>query len=283
MNIVIIEINIFTKIMIMKNSFNKFFPLSLFIFLGSCALAPGMYLDTGFDWNGENYIYSESLDRKIKIEKVSSKKIYSEINKEYKIGKGDQIAITIWGLPEVFPLTNINPEQNLRRIDSNGNIFFPFIGSLKAEGKSQNELRQDITLSLQNYFKDIQLDLTIVNFNSQKIYILGEVSTPMKINLTDIPLSLSNALGQARGLNTISANGSEVFIIRQLDNNPESAKIFQADLDSPAGFLSTNNFYLANNDIIYVNAKGTTRWNRVISQFFPFSSFLNSVDNLIDD
>lgn len=230
--------------MIMKNSFNKFFPLSLFIFLGSCALAPGMYLDTGFDWNGENYIYSESLDRKIKIEKVSSKKIYSEINKEYKIGKGDQIAITIWGLPEVFPLTNINPEQNLRRIDSNGNIFFPFIGSLKAEGKSQNELRQDITLSLQNYFKDIQLDLTIVNFNSQKIYILGEVSTPMKINLTDIPLSLSNALGQARGLNTISANGSEVFIIRQLDNNPESAKIFQADLDSPAGFLSTNNFYL---------------------------------------
>ena len=138
-------------------------------------------------------------------------------------------------------------------------------------------------LSLQNYFKDIQLDLTIVNFNSQKIYILGEVSTPMKINLTDIPLSLSNALGQARGLNTISANGSEVFIIRQLDNNPESAKIFQADLDSPAGFLSTNNFYLANNDIIYVNAKGTTRWNRVISQFFPFSSFLNSVDNLIDD
>mgnify|MGYP006228273447 CR=1 FL=1 len=40
---------------------------------------------------------------------------------------------------------------------------------------------------------------------------------------------------------------------------------------------------LSDNDIVYVNAKGTTRWNRVISQFFPFSSFLNSVDNLIDD
>ena len=40
--------------------------------------------------------------------------------------------------------------------------------------------------------------------------------------------------------------------------------------------------YLKNEDIIYVNAKGTTRWNRVISQFFPFSTFLNSIDNLVN-
>ena len=40
--------------------------------------------------------------------------------------------------------------------------------------------------------------------------------------------------------------------------------------------------YLSDNDIVYVNSKGTTRWNRVISQFFPFSSFLNSVDNLVN-
>ena len=239
-------------------------------------------MKTSSGWDGDNYVFVESLDKKIYVESIQSFNNYNEVYKEYKIGKGDQIAITIWGLPDVFPLTNINPEQNLRRIDSNGNIFFPFVGSLKAEGKSQNELRRDITFSLQKYFKDIQLDLTIVNFNSQKIYLLGEVSRPMKINLTDIPLSLSNALGQARGLNTTTASGSDVFIIRQ-ELNQEPARIFKADLDSPAGFLSTNNFYLANNDIIYVNAKGTTRWNRVISQFFPFSSFLNSIDNILDD
>ena len=38
-----------------------------------------------------------------------------------------------------------------------------------------------------------------------------------------------------------------------------------------------------NNDIVYVNASGTARWNKVISQFFPFSSFLNSIDNLTND
>ena len=57
----------------------------------------------------------------------------------------------------------------------------------------------------------------------------------------------------------------------------DSTHILQAN---PYEVIDT---YLKDNDVIYVNAKGTTRWNRVISQFFPFSSFLNSVDNLTTD
>ena len=110
---------------------------------------------------------------------------------------------------------------------------------------------------------------------------LGEVINPIKINITDIPLSLTEALGQTKGINNNTANGGEVFVIRQSnDNSPP--RIFIADLSSPAGFLSAGSFYLSDNDVVYVNAKGTTRWNRVISQFFPFSSFLNSIDNLSD-
>ena len=111
---------------------------------------------------------------------------------------------------------------------------------------------------------------------------LGEITTPKKLNITDVPISLSEAIGEANGLNTNTSNGSEVFIIRQ-GQGQEKPKIFLADLSSPAGFISAGNFYLSDNDIVYVNAKGTTRWNKVISQFFPFSSFLNSVDNLTSD
>ena len=83
-------------------------------------------------------------------------------------------------------------------------------------------------------------------------------------------------------MSTNTADGSEVFIIRQGvgSNDPE---IYRANLSSPSGFIAAGDFYLADNDIVYVNAKGTTRWNRVISQFFPFSTFLNSVDNLTSD
>ena len=103
-----------------------------------------------------------------------------------------------------------------------------------------------------------------------------------EISINKTPLSLTDAIGQVNGINTNTANGSEVFIIRQ-GQNGNLLEIIRADLDSPSGFIIAGNFYLKNQDIVYVNAKGTIRWNRVISQFFPFSSFLNSVDNLIAD
>ena len=59
--------------------------------------------------------------------------------------------------------------------------------------------------------------------------------------------------------------------------------IFYANLKTPSGFLEAGNFFLINNDIVYVNSSSTARWNKVISQFFPFSTFLNSIDKLTSD
>ena len=272
--------NTSTLVMIMIQKIKSLAILTIVVFLFGCNLSPGMYFETKEDRSSnQKYVYLESLDKNIEIKNINS---FSS-NKEatYKIGNGDQIAITIWGLPDIFPISNISPELNLRRVDSNGNIYFPYVGTLKASEKTQNELRKDLSEELSKYFTNPQLDVTIARFNSQKIYILGEVTIPSKINITDIPLSLADALGEVSGLNTNTSSGSEVFIIRKgLGENPE---IFYADLSSPAFFLDAGRFFLNNDDIIYVNAKNTTRWNRVISQFFPFSSFLNSVDNLTNN
>jgi len=234
------------------------------------------------NWDGQNTVFVNSLNKRITIEPITEKIPIKKIDHIYKIGMGDQLFVTIWGLPDIFPVTGgVNSELNTRRVDSNGNIFFPFVGLIQAEGKTQDELRKDLTLELTNMFKNVQLDIAIAGFNSQKVYLLGEVTVPKVINLTDIPLSLSKAIGEAKGLNTQTSEGEDVFVIRQ--NSREDPKIFRIDLNSPSGFLTAGNFYLADNDIVYVNAKGTTRWNRVISQFFPFTSFINSVDSLLDD
>ena len=258
------------------------FPLIIATLLSSCVLSSGMFMSSSNNWEGENTVFVNSLNRSIIIEPITDN-IKSKKNLDiYKIGKGDQIFVTVWGLPDIFPVTGgVNAELNTRRVDSNGNIFFPFVGLVLAEGKSQDKLRNDLTFELSKMFKNVQLDIAIASFNSQKVYLLGEVTTPKVINLTDIPLSLSNAIGESKGLNTNTSEGEDVFVIRQ--NLSHGPQIFRVDLSSPSGFLSAGNFYLKDNDIVYVNAKGITRWNRVISQFFPFSSFLNSVDNLIDD
>ncbi len=253
--------------------------LIIFSLISCSSLAPGMHMNTSSSLVSNNEsVYVESIDKKIEIQKIAIDTLES-LNFVYKIGNGDQLSITVWGLADIFPVSNINPDQNLRRVDSNGNIYFPYVGLIKAAGKTQNELRKDLTVRLSSNFNNPQLDLSIARFNSQKVYILGEVTKPSKINITDIPISLTDAMGEVSGINTNSGNGSEVYVIRQAykDNEP---MIFRADLASPAGFLAAGSFYLEDNDIIYVNAKGTIRWNRVISQFFPFSTFLNSIDNL---
>ena len=241
-------------------------------------------METKSSWVDESkYVYIESIKKNVKLLNISEKSDLSfKNNYEYKIGIGDQIAVTIWGLEDIFPIANSVSDQNLRRVDSNGNIFFPYAGLTAAKGKTQDELRNDLTNLLSDYFTDPQVDVSISRFNSQQVFVLGAVTQPKKITISDIPISLSYAIGESFGLNTTSSEASEVFIIRQ-NSSDDNPLIFHANLKNPSSFIEAGNFYLTNNDIVYVNSSGTARWNKVISQFCPFSTFLNSIDRLVSD
>ena len=245
--------------------------------------SPGMHVKTEKSWfNEKEYVYIESIDQALEIKPINTfLKENNKHNHSYKIGSGDQIAVAVWGLPDIFPIVNVSPDQNLRRVDQNGNIFFPYAGLIKAAEKTQDELRDDLTLALSKYFNEPQVDVTISRFNSQKVFVLGEVTKPTKINITDVPISLSDAVGSSLGLNKNTA-APDVFIIRQGSSN-DSPQIFYANLNNPSYLIDAGNFYLFDNDIVYVNSSGTARWNKVISQFFPFASFINTLDNITQD
>lgn len=250
-----------------------------------CSLSPGMHMNTSSGWIEDNeFIYvGKNKEFKIFIERIEDNLVKDKNKLEpYRIGIGDKISVTVWGLPEAFPMTNIGLEQTLRTVNTDGTIFFPYAGVTNAAGLTQVELRSKLTNELSKYFSNPQLDISIARFESQSIYVLGEVTKPQKIEITETPLSLADALGTVYGLNTNTSSGDQVFIIRQA-NTDDNAKIFRADLSSPSSYIAAGDFYLKSKDIVYVNAKGTTRWNRVISQFFPFTTFLNSVDNLTEN
>ena len=68
-----------------------------------------MHLETQSAWTDDNeYVYIDSIKKTIKLIKISETTSPSYKNDYiYKIGIGDQIAITVWGLPDIFPVTNI--------------------------------------------------------------------------------------------------------------------------------------------------------------------------------
>lgn len=275
--------SIYTANMIMKKINNKFYKILgiiLLTFVSGCQISPGIYLEPQSSWvDKKEYVYIPALEENVFIKDISSNLGFDNLAK-YRIGIGDIIYYQVWGLPDVFPPSN-NRELNMRRIDSNGEMYFPYVGPILALGKTADELRDDLTIQLAEYFNNPQIDISIFEYKSRKVFILGEVMRPQRINLTDVPLSLADAIGIVNGLNNNTSDSSEIYLMRQPTENAQP-EIYRADLSDPAGILNASNFYLADNDVVYVNAKGTTRWNKVVSQFFPFSSFLNSVDRLIE-
>ena len=278
--------NTYHIIMIMMKINNKIIKFILVLLVSSCSLAPGMYFNSDFKNNETEYVYLDKSKKiSIPVQNINEeyvKNISPVTLSPYKIGVGDSLVVTVWGLPEIFPMNVSSSDINARTVNTDGSIFFPYVGKINVLDKSQTEVREELTDRLSEYFNDPQLDVSISNYNSQKIYILGEVTAPKKIFLTETPLSLSDALGESLGLRTDTSAANEVFVIRSstTDINPS---VFKADMSSPSSFIIAGEFFLVPGDVVYVNAKGTSRWNRVISQFFPFSSLLNSVDNLITD
>jgi len=114
---------------------------------------------------------------------------------------------------------------------------------------------------------------------NQKIYVMGESGKNQALPMRDQGMSLSDALGESLGLNPLSASASRIYVLR---TNPtdHSTSLYHMNLLSLGDFGLANQFQLRSNDIVYVDATGLTRWQRVVNQMIPFSSALYNIDRL---
>ena len=134
-------------------------------------------------------------------------------------------------------------------------------------------------LSLHNLLIQPNDTLYVNNRENQKIYVMGESGKNQSLSLRDQGMSLSDVLGESLGLNPLSASRSKVYVVRSQPNTVHT-EVYQMDLTSIADFGLANQFKMRSNDIVYVDASGLARWQRVVSQIIPFSNALYSFERL---
>ena len=131
-------------------------------------------------------------------------------------------------------------------VDKNGDIDFPLLGKIRAEGLTRNSLRDVIKerLVAEGLLKDPIITINFLNF---KVSVVGEVSRPGSFNITGERVTLLDALSMAGDL-TIYGRRDRVAVIRE---SKGKSTILYHDLRSSDVFKSPY-YYLQQNDIVYV-------------------------------
>lgn len=111
----------------------------------------------------------------------------------------------------------------------------------------------------------------------REAYLLGEVAKPATVDLSDDPISLTQALTRQGGLNQMRADARGVFVFREVAGQ---MTVYQLDTSKPAGYLTGTRFFLQPKDVVYVTRAPIQRWNDTISRLLPTISGANAVQDL---
>jgi polysaccharide export outer membrane protein len=356
------------------------------IVLGGCALSPGMHYGASAPSNGDvdtsatvNGLHvrlrsltpavAQELSRQSSTSRSLPAELAQPVHEPYRLGIYDVVTVAVWEHPELtMPLGQYRSDAATgQMVDESGNIFFPYAGMLQAKGLTTLDLRQKLLTSLSKVLTNPQLDVKVTGFRSQKVFVHGAVPRPGAVPVTDIPLSLLDAVNQAGGaipsggtdpgtagdashvelvrggktysislladygqgvdpsrlflrdgdvvrvptrgeekvyvlgevqktqalalnngrmslaqalaegggLNPLSAQGKGVYVVRLHDST--SMDVFHLDASNPLALVLGDRFPLQPHDLVWVDASGLARWNRVITLLAPTGALYNNL------
>jgi polysaccharide biosynthesis/export protein len=121
----------------------------------------------------------------------------------YIIGPQDVLDISVWKEAELTRTIPVRPD---------GKISMPLLNDVRAAGLTPNQLAAQITTSLKRFVTDPQVTVIVTAINSQRVYILGEVTRTGAYPL--LPgMTMLQALSSAGGF-TQFANRKKIYMFR---------------------------------------------------------------------
>ncbi|HMB79150.1 MAG TPA: polysaccharide biosynthesis/export family protein [Vicinamibacterales bacterium] len=134
-------------------------------------------------------------------------------------------------------------------VESDGTFTFPLIGRFRAGGLTLRQVEDALKqrLSSEGYFKNPQITVSVEQYKSQKIFIVGEVRSPGTYPLSG-GMSFVEALARA-GSTTPSASGEAIIVHANDKSMAAPVRVNLKDLQN--GVLSEN-VALRDGDTIFI-------------------------------
>ena len=158
----------------------------------------------------------------------------------YVIGHGDKLGISVYRNSDM---------DSSPQVDTMGNISVPLLGDMKVSGLTTYQLRDRITEGLTKYITNPQVTITVSTYQSQKVTVMGEVSSPGIFQLEQ-PQPISILITKCGGF-TENANEENVTVIRKDPKGPQQIITVNVKKVFKEGDAKQN-ILIYKDDIIYV-------------------------------
>jgi polysaccharide biosynthesis/export protein len=151
---------------------------------------------------------------------------------DYIVGANDALTITVFDQPQL---------TGRYIVQADGTFTFPLLGRLQVGGLTlqavENELRQRLS---NGYLKNPQVGVSVDQYRSQQIFVMGEVRSPGSLQFTG-SMTLIEAL--ARAGSTTDRAGLEAVIVRPAQEGAapaDAATLARAQTSTDANAIHVN-------------------------------------------
>jgi polysaccharide biosynthesis/export protein len=175
---------------------------------------------------------------------------------EYRLQPGDELDIRFYYNPELNSSVLIRPD---------GRISLPLANEVQAAGLTPAALTQQLRSSYERELRRPEISVIVRSFNSQKVFVGGEVASPGVIQALG-PLTVLQSVTQAGGFKE-TARLNEVLVIRR-DPNVAEPIVIPVDISSVVDGTQTNqDIALMPFDVVYVPKSPIANVNKFVDQY----------------
>lgn len=194
---------------------------------------------------------------------------------EYYMRPGDELNIVV---TQQQDLGNSSTNQSPFVVRPDGNVSFPLVGEIHAEGMTVSQFTDVLQQGLARYIVNPDVSVNISKLGRVRVYVFGEVRKPGAVEL-EKGHTVIDAIGAAQGFTRDTAK-KKIFLIHQ--DQPKSLIPINLNNMLKTGDMSQN-VTLREGDILYLTKNHRIDFARDIAPIFSSIYMITEAKNNLDN